>query len=114
MARDLLFEIGIEEIPARFMEPALKQLRELTTAALQQAGLAYEDMQVYGTPRRIALLIKRFSRTVRRKARGRRLNRLMARTVLPARRFWVSAAGRALSRTRFFKRKLRVCNMFTP
>ncbi len=58
MARDLLFEIGIEEIPARFMEPALKQLRELTTAALQQAGLAYEDMQVYGTPRRIALLIK--------------------------------------------------------
>ncbi|MCX4266315.1 MAG: glycine--tRNA ligase subunit beta, partial [Firmicutes bacterium] len=58
MARDLLFEIGIEEIPARFMEPALKQLRELTAAALQQAGLAYEDMQVYGTPRRIALLIK--------------------------------------------------------
>ena len=26
MARDLLFEIGIEEIPARFMEPALKQI----------------------------------------------------------------------------------------
>ncbi len=58
MARDLLFEIGIEEIPARFMEPALKQLRELTQAALAQAGLAYEDMQTYGTPRRIALLIE--------------------------------------------------------
>ncbi len=58
MAKDLLFEIGIEEIPARFMEPALKQLRELAAAGLQQAGLEYADMQVYGTPRRIALLVK--------------------------------------------------------
>ena len=58
MAKDLLFEIGIEEIPARFMEPALKQLRELAADGLQQAGLEYVDMQVYGTPRRIALLVK--------------------------------------------------------
>lgn len=58
MAKDLLFEIGIEEIPARFMEPALKQLRELAADSLQQAGLEYADMQVYGTPRRIALLVK--------------------------------------------------------
>ncbi len=58
MAKDLLFEIGIEEIPARFMEPALKQLRELAADGLQQAGLEYADMQVYGTPRRIALLVK--------------------------------------------------------
>ena len=41
MAKDLLFEIGIEEIPARFMEPALKQLRELAADGLQQAGLEY-------------------------------------------------------------------------
>ncbi len=58
MAKDLLFEIGIEEIPARFMEPALNQLRELAADGLQQAGLEYADMQVYGTPRRIALLVK--------------------------------------------------------
>ena len=112
MARDLLFEIGIEEIPARFMEPALKQLRELTTAALQQAGLAYEDMQVYGTPRRIALLIKALAEVQpdsQAESKGPAV-----KAVLPARRFWVSAAGRALSRTRFCKRKLRVCNMFTP
>ncbi len=57
MARDLLFEIGIEEIPARFMEPALRQMRELAADKLAAAGLKYSEMQAYGTPRRIALQI---------------------------------------------------------
>lgn len=57
MAKDLLFEIGIEEIPARFMEPALNQLAQLMRDALAEAGLKYENLQTYGTPRRIALVI---------------------------------------------------------
>lgn len=57
MAQDLLFEIGIEEIPARFMEPALKQLRELAENKLAEAGLKYKQMNTFGTPRRIALQI---------------------------------------------------------
>ena len=58
MAKDLLFEIGIEEIPARFMEPALKQIRELTAAGLEDAGLAYGAIRTYGTPRRFTLIVE--------------------------------------------------------
>ncbi len=55
--RDLLWEIGTEEIPARFMSPALAQLKELAAAALGERRLAYEDIRVYGSPRRLALLV---------------------------------------------------------
>ena len=58
MAKDLLFEIGIEEIPARFMEPALNQLQTIMTENLAEAGLQYQKLATYGTPRRITLLIE--------------------------------------------------------
>lgn len=58
MAKDLLFEIGIEEIPARFMEPALKQIRELTAAGLDEAGLEHGQIRTYGTPRRFTLIVE--------------------------------------------------------
>lgn len=58
MAKDLLFEIGIEEIPARFMEPALNQLQTIMTENLAEAGLQYEKLAAYGTPRRITLMIE--------------------------------------------------------
>ena len=58
MAKDVLFEIGIEEIPARFMEPALKQMEELMQKKLAEASLAYQGMKTYGTPRRFTLIIE--------------------------------------------------------
>ena len=58
MAKDLLFEIGTEEIPARFMSPALKQMRELAENGLDEARLEYARINVYGTPRRLALLVE--------------------------------------------------------
>lgn len=61
MAKDLLFEIGIEEIPARFMEPALNELKKLMAAALDEAGLTYEKLAAYGTPRRITLMIDKLA-----------------------------------------------------
>lgn len=61
MAKDLLFEIGIEEIPARFMEPALNELKKLMAASLEEAGLAYEKLAAYGTPRRITLMINQLA-----------------------------------------------------
>lgn len=57
MAKDLLFEIGLEEMPARFMPPALAQLAELTQKALDEANLAYESVKTYGTPRRLTLIV---------------------------------------------------------
>ncbi|MEN3005402.1 glycine--tRNA ligase subunit beta [Dehalobacterium formicoaceticum] len=58
MAKDLLFELGTEEIPARFMAPALRQMKELLEAGLKELRLDYSTLNVYGTPRRLALLVK--------------------------------------------------------
>jgi len=58
MAKDLLFELGIEEIPARFMAPALKQLSELTAAKLAELSLEYTGIKTYGTPRRFTLIVE--------------------------------------------------------
>lgn len=63
MAKDLLFEIGTEEIPARFMEPAIKQMRELAEAGLKEHRLAFSKINVYGTPRRLALFVQELAET---------------------------------------------------
>ncbi|MDW7675347.1 MAG: glycine--tRNA ligase subunit beta, partial [Bacillota bacterium] len=57
MAKDLLLEIGTEEIPAGFMERALADLQTLAIKELGEYRLAYNEVQVYGTPRRLALYI---------------------------------------------------------
>ena len=52
----LLFEIGTEEIPAKFMPGILKQLKELAAAKMQELRIPFEDINVYGTPRRMAFI----------------------------------------------------------
>ena len=52
----LLFEIGTEEIPAKFMPGILKQLKELAAAKMQDLRIPFEDITVYGTPRRMAFI----------------------------------------------------------
>lgn len=52
----LLFEIGTEEIPAKFMPDILKQLKELAAAKMQELRIPFEDITVYGTPRRMAFI----------------------------------------------------------
>jgi glycyl-tRNA synthetase beta chain len=58
MSQDLLFEIGTEEIPARFMPSALEQLKNLAETGLALRRLNYQSLQVLGTPRRLALMVK--------------------------------------------------------
>ncbi len=58
MAKDFLMEIGTEEIPARFIDPALKQLKELTAKTLQEERLNCQEIITYGTPRRLILYVK--------------------------------------------------------
>lgn len=74
MAReDLLFEVGLEEMPARFMPPALTQLAELAAKELGEARLDYEVLKTYGTPRRLALFVEGLAgrqRENREKVRG--------------------------------------------
>ncbi|NLM46638.1 MAG: glycine--tRNA ligase subunit beta [Firmicutes bacterium] len=53
-----LLEIGTEEIPARFLTPALTQLAEAAAQKLQGARLTYDKIKTFGTPRRLALLVE--------------------------------------------------------
>ncbi|NGQ94106.1 glycine--tRNA ligase subunit beta [Brevibacillus sp. SYP-B805] len=54
--RDLLLEIGTEEMPARFIAGAAEQLKEKVEKWLQTERIAYDNLQVFETPRRLTLL----------------------------------------------------------
>lgn len=57
MARDFLLEIGIEELPARFLDPALEQLGKIAEKAMLDNRLSYKEIITCGTPRRITVYI---------------------------------------------------------
>ncbi|MFC4599368.1 glycine--tRNA ligase subunit beta [Cohnella hongkongensis] len=57
MAKDLLLEIGMEEVPARFVRAAMDQLREKTEKWLSDSRLAYDEVKAYATPRRLAVRV---------------------------------------------------------
>ena len=58
MARDLLFEIGMEELPARFVRGAAAQLEEKLAGWLEASRLRHGELKAFATPRRIAVLVK--------------------------------------------------------
>lgn len=58
MAKDLLLEIGTEEIPAKFMPGALAQLAETAGAKLAGRRIACGEIQTLGTPRRLTLVVR--------------------------------------------------------
>jgi len=55
--RDLLFEVGVEELPARWVRPGLDSMAARARELLEQARLAHGAPVAYGTPRRLALLV---------------------------------------------------------
>ena len=55
--KTLLLEIGTEEIPARFLEPAKEGLKKLLEDGLAQSRIAFGDMNIQTTPRRMAVLV---------------------------------------------------------
>jgi len=54
---DLLLEIGTEELPASVVENALEQLQSAVTQRLQDARIAFGQVETFGTPRRLILLV---------------------------------------------------------
>ncbi|MBX3330823.1 MAG: glycine--tRNA ligase subunit beta [Nitrospira sp.] len=54
---ELLFEIGIEELPFEFVASALTALRESADRVFQDARLSFESVKTYGTPRRLVLVV---------------------------------------------------------
>ena len=58
MSRDLLFEIGVEELPALAIPPALEQMERAAGAGLEALRLERGAIEKFGTPRRLALLVR--------------------------------------------------------
>ena len=58
MPETLLLEIGCEELPAGFIDPALQDLERAASAGLDEARLAHGAIRTLGTPRRLALLVE--------------------------------------------------------
>lgn len=53
-----LLEVGTEELPASFVDEALSQWRSQIPQTLQEHSLTPAKIEFYGTPRRLAVLIK--------------------------------------------------------
>jgi glycyl-tRNA synthetase beta chain len=58
MAKDLLLEIGTEEIPAGFMPHALESLKRIASISLEREHINFGDVAAWGTPRRLALHVR--------------------------------------------------------
>ncbi len=52
----LLLEIGTEDLPARFLPPAIQQLKENSEIIFKENHIRFSDIKTYGTPRRLAMI----------------------------------------------------------
>ena len=57
MTKNLLVELGLEELPAYVVTPSEKQLGEKMAAFLDDNRLSYESIQTFSTPRRLAVRV---------------------------------------------------------
>ncbi|MBT2660771.1 glycine--tRNA ligase subunit beta [Bacillus sp. ISL-45] len=55
--RNLLLEIGLEEMPARFITGSINQLASKVENWLNTNNIGFEAIKLYSTPRRLALLV---------------------------------------------------------
>lgn len=55
---NLLFEIGTEELPAGYIEPALQQIRQGFEAKMMELGVAHGVIKTPATPRRLTLIVE--------------------------------------------------------
>ncbi len=58
MSKELLLEIGAEEIPAGFVPKALASLEEMARKEFEAARLSFDQINTLGTPRRLTLVVR--------------------------------------------------------
>ena len=56
--KDVLLEVGVENLPSRFIPPALEQLSALVCAALKEKRLAFTSARTLGTYKRLVLVLE--------------------------------------------------------
>ena len=58
MAKELLLEIGTEEIPAAFLPKALKDMERIITGEFSERRISHGRVRTMGTPRRLVLSVE--------------------------------------------------------
>jgi len=58
MSGDLLFEIGVEELPSSYVLPALEQLERGVCDGLAELRLKHGAIDAHATPRRLAVIVR--------------------------------------------------------
>ncbi|MCA1039083.1 glycine--tRNA ligase subunit beta [Bacillus infantis] len=61
--RDLLLEIGLEEMPARFVTDSMNQLASKVEKWLEEKKVPHGGISAFSTPRRLAVLVKDVTET---------------------------------------------------
>jgi glycyl-tRNA synthetase beta chain len=61
VSRDLVFEIGTEELPSGHIYTAIEQLQVLAPKAFDDARLGYDELRVMASPRRLVVLVSELS-----------------------------------------------------
>lgn len=56
--RDLLLEIGLEEMPARFVTNSMNQLSDKIQAWLIEKKITFENIKAFSSPRRLAVVVE--------------------------------------------------------
>lgn len=55
--KSLLLEIGVEEVPARFIPGAMRDIKAITESVLASFNIEYSNITSYATPRRLAVVV---------------------------------------------------------
>jgi len=55
---DFLLEIGVEELPASYIEPAVGELRQKAASQLSSRRVVHSSIEAYSTPRRLTIHVK--------------------------------------------------------
>lgn len=61
MNKYLLFEVGVEELPSRFVSSTLQQIKSNLTKMLSENRIEFNEIDTYGTPRRLTFIVKGIS-----------------------------------------------------
>ncbi|ADI38634.1 glycyl-tRNA synthetase [Waddlia chondrophila 2032/99] len=67
-----LLEIGSEELPAAFVPIGLRNLESAIIELLNKENLSYEKLNVYGTPRRLSVVVENLQLTISEAVEERR------------------------------------------
>ena len=57
MKNYLLFEIGVEELPARYVNSAMDQLKTNIVKSFNENRITFDEVNVYSTPRRLTVIV---------------------------------------------------------